>query len=77
MMAQFLQPVEQVASIPKIVLVAPETLWEALRLFQPVHALTFSQKNIRRLLARGSRDASGICRRYREETSPERMTLTA
>lgn len=61
---QVIQPVDLALISERTVLVAPGGFWRSVLLFQPVRALTFSTRNIRKLLARGYRDGTAVCQRY-------------
>ena len=72
---QILQSVEQTFSGAKIILVSPESLREAFQLFQLMHALTFTQKNIKRLQIRGRTDATSVARSYWDQMNAYEQPL--
>lgn len=63
LLGQLLSPVPLNGEGTRRVVVAPASLSRSLLLFQPLHALAFSERNIRRLLELGHEDGRRVCRR--------------
>ena len=69
---QCVRPLEGATAGTEHVLVAPKTRLKAMALFQPIHALTFSKRNIRRLLDCGYRDGLRVWEEYQRGRGHER-----
>ncbi len=66
---QAIHPVDLSRIQEHTVVVAPSGFLQAMWLFQPAHALNFSERNIRHLLEVGHADGTSVCRRYLEGRS--------